>query len=227
MTSARSLAANRENATKSTGPRTSQGKSRSSGNALRHGFDAAHFGHEGLSEKVTRIAKELCKDDTDPFQFEQAIIIAESQVLIARVRAARIAAIERVRNSPGPGKLTLPGCLTMEELENFSRDLRDGNIRRAVKLINRNTREFKAFVKALRASMSAETEDLHREARREVDRMIVARLEETDRSAPGEREDAACVSRALPDLLSLERYEKRALSRRKRAIRRFDHLGDK
>jgi hypothetical protein len=227
VTSAQKIAANRQNATKSTGPRTSQGKSRSSGNALRHGFDAAYFGHQELSEKVNRIAKELCKDDTDPFRFEQAIIIAESQILIARVRAARIAAIERVRNSAGPGRLTLPGCLTTEELENFSRDLQDGNIRRAVKLINRNTREFKAFVKALLASMNAETEDLHREARREVDRMIMARFEETNRSAPEEREDAACVRRALPDLLSLERYEKRALSRRKRAIRRFDQLGDK
>jgi hypothetical protein len=40
MTSSRQVAANRRNASKSTGPKTEQGKQRSRSNALRHGLTA-------------------------------------------------------------------------------------------------------------------------------------------------------------------------------------------
>jgi hypothetical protein len=224
VTSARRLAANRENAIKSTGPRTGQGKSRSRGNALRHGFAAAH-GYQEVSEKVERLARELYKDDTDPFRLEQAIIIAESQILITRIRAARIAAIEHMRKSPRPGEL-IPGGPTTEEWAACMRDFRKGNFRRAMTLVDCSNPKYEAFANVLLAGMTAKTARMRRQATREAERMIRARLEETYRLAPEEREDAECVRRALPDLLGLERYEKRALSRRKRAILRFDQLGD-
>ena len=49
MTSEARLAANRQNARKSTGPKTAQGKVRSSANALRHGLTARHFVAKGES----------------------------------------------------------------------------------------------------------------------------------------------------------------------------------
>jgi hypothetical protein len=152
MTSECKTDANRENARQSTGPRTSRGKARARRNAVRHGLGSVKFGDGGLSEKVERIAKMISKDDTDPFQYEQAIIIAESQVLVARVRAARLAAIERMRKSA---------------VENSAID-----------------------------------------------------------SIPDKGDDVDSLCAALPQLLGLERYEQRALSRRRRAIRRFDALRD-
>src|SRR6266508_2358582 len=97
MSSTRQISANQQNARKSTGPRTRRGKVRASHNAVRHGLAAVNFGDSGVSDQVQRLAKAICKDESDPFRYEQAVIIAESQILLTRVRAARIAAIERCR----------------------------------------------------------------------------------------------------------------------------------
>jgi hypothetical protein len=85
-------------------------------------------------------------------------------------------------------------------------------------------REYVAISKALLAAMAAKNEHDRVQARREADRMIAARAEATKN--PDERDEVECLCRALPELLGLERYEQRALSRRKRAIRRFDALGE-
>jgi len=148
MTSELKVLANRQNAKKSTGPRTKTGKSRASRNAVRHGLERVDFGNPGYPARVERLAA----DASDPFRYEQALIIAETQTFLARVRAARIAAIER--DSPA-------------------------------RLLGRG-----------------------------------------DESAPQALDETERLSRALLDLLSLERYERRALSRRRRAIRRFDALAD-
>jgi hypothetical protein len=117
-----------------------------------HGLGSVKLGDGGLSGKVKRIARMICKDNTDPFLYEQAIVIAESQVLVARVRAARIAAIER-RRKPAVGRHAID-------------------------------------------------------------------------SIPDKGDDVQALCGALPELPGLERYEQRALSRRRRAIRRFDALRD-
>jgi hypothetical protein len=93
MTSDLKIAANRKNSKKSTGPRTHEGKLRASHNALRHGLAAINFPDDGHTEKVERLARAICKEDTDSLKYVEALIIAESQVLIARVRAARVAAL--------------------------------------------------------------------------------------------------------------------------------------
>ena len=167
MTSARRIAANRENAKKSTGPRTRRGKSRASRNAARHGLEGINFGVVGLSKKVARLAKIICRDASDPFRYEQALIIAESQILLARVRAARISALENSRTPIGASPI-LPGDPTVRRRRPF--------------------------------------------------------LDGQQEPEPSDR--VTCIRRALPELLRLERYERRALSRRKRAIRRFDALGE-
>src|SRR5262245_57716750 len=104
MSSDDKISANRINATKSTGPRSARGKSRASRNARRHGW-AVKRDDSTVSADVERMAKALCGDNTTPALYEQAIIIAECQLLILKLRAAGVAAMERNRIAePKPEK---------------------------------------------------------------------------------------------------------------------------
>jgi hypothetical protein len=100
MTSQTRIAANRRNGRNSRGPRTAAGKSRASVNALRHGL-AALTHDPALSSDIARVSRAICADDENPLLREHAMMIAENAIMLVRVRAARVAAIERGRH---PGK---------------------------------------------------------------------------------------------------------------------------
>jgi hypothetical protein len=95
MTSQTKIAASRGNARKGRAPRTRVGKSSSSLNALRHGLYAATQQDMRQTAAVACIAKDLCADDPNPALYEQAVEVAHYQALLARVRTARVAAIEK------------------------------------------------------------------------------------------------------------------------------------
>jgi len=141
MTSAKQIAANRRNGRKSRGPRAAADKSRTRFNALRHGLAAVTRRNRLLAPVIERIAKAICADDQNPLLFEQALTIAENEIVLIRVRAERVAAIERGHN-------VAPGAIEL-------------------------------------------------------------------------RDEAAAMRLAMPDVERLARYERRAWSRQKRAIRDF------
>ena len=203
MTSERKILANRQNARKSTGPRTTTGKSRASRNAVRHGLERVDFGNPGYCVQVERIAKAICPGASDPFRYEQAVIIAESQMFVARVRAARVDAIERIRNG-SVGMLRPKNFRTVTEILRLSAKA----MREATKTMGNA-----AKVQEHRASL-IQSILLSQVLHQEIDKLTPQTFDQTER-----------LSRALPELLSFERYERRALSRRKRAIRAFDALG--
>src|SRR6266550_487903 len=95
MASEKKIAANRLNAKRSAGPRTSRGKSRASGNAWRHGWAVAKSRHSTVSADVEGMAKAICGEYATPALYEQAVIIAECEILLLNLRAARVAAIKR------------------------------------------------------------------------------------------------------------------------------------
>jgi len=82
------MAANRLNAQKRRGPRTSIGKMRASRNAtILH-----------TCVKIEDAAKALSDGDSNPELFEQALIIAENDLLLRSVRTHRVVCIERLRD---------------------------------------------------------------------------------------------------------------------------------
>ena len=93
MTSERRLRANRQNAKRSTGPKSLKGKQTASRNAFRHGLALLHC-NEAHSERVRTLALSVC-DDADPFRFEQALSWAEAELALQQVRAARVAGLEQ------------------------------------------------------------------------------------------------------------------------------------
>ena len=221
MTSKRQIAANRENAAKSTGPKTSRGKSRASRNAVRHGLASAKI--RIPIDQVKHLAKALCKGASDPFLYEQALIIAECHILLARIRAARIAAIERKRDlvnsiqrPPGPlGFWSHEGGLSI--LDHLQR----GDLRKGIAELKQASHALAAATKtALEGGKSPSVPQAASEASR-----LAEAPDEVDASASG-FDEVERLSRSLPELLSLERYERRTVSRRNRAIRRFDALAE-
>ena len=98
MSSQARLAANRANARKSRGPRTAAGRTRASRNALRHGLAAISRHNPAYFPEIGRMASAYCEGDTDPLLFEQALIIAESDIILICLGGERLAAIERMRD---------------------------------------------------------------------------------------------------------------------------------
>ena len=161
MPSIRKREANRNNAKRSTGPRTEQGKLSAKRNALRHGLAA----RPALSPQIERLAQAICGMGASRLQYEDALNIAESHFVVQSVRIARIAAIKRVKTvTPTPKQQVADSCAPPEG-----------------------------------GSQTASEQQ----------------------SSPEVEDDLSALEHALPELSRYDRYERRALSRRKRAIRRF------
>lgn len=89
VTSARQWRANQENAKKSTGPRSSKGKAKVGGNALRHGLGVAILKDATWSPQVESLARKIAGPEPSALSLEAAKRIAEAEVDLARVRRYR------------------------------------------------------------------------------------------------------------------------------------------
>ena len=117
MTSALKIRANRANAKAGTGPRTREGKICSAQNARRHGLSMSVFSDPVLSKDAENLAREIAGEGIIvPEILQCARRIADAQIDLQRVRAARLAFFERDLSNPA----YIPGTNLGKELEDLS-----------------------------------------------------------------------------------------------------------
>src|SRR5207302_1115231 len=196
MTSERRITANRAYACKSTGPRTPAGKSKSSHNAFRHGLETTHILDPLTQEKVKRLAAMICGDGADPIEQELATRIAECQLMISRVRAARIQAVERLRVTGVPSYL--PSYAWSAQLEESIAAMRAGKPRKGSQLI----REMAASASIVQQEATLDVEARRRSlAGEELSPELAVKYVRGERCS---RSDADSFHLALPQLLAVE-----------------------
>jgi hypothetical protein len=88
--------ANRRNAARSTGPRTTKGKLRSAQNAQRHGFASTVNDRMNLSEAAEKLARAIAGTDPPAQRLHYARVIAETQFTLARIAMTKITTINLI-----------------------------------------------------------------------------------------------------------------------------------
>jgi hypothetical protein len=176
VASERKIAANRRNARKSTGPRSSVGKRRTSRNAYRHGLTASVTSSAERTKRIERFARKIAGNATDAVILECARDAAQAELDLAQIRRVKVALIERMLAF---GEFQAP--LAFESVS-----------------------EIRRFLNAF--------------GRGKVISPIPAEAAATMPSTEPERL-AEAVRRALPELLKLDRYERRAAAVRERSVR--------
>jgi hypothetical protein len=99
MTSDRKIESNRNNAQKSTGPRSEAGQRRSRRNALRHGLSVAIGSDPSFSEDIKQLADALARDSNRNFG-ELAYEAAEAEIDLLRIRKLRASRFTAVLGNP-------------------------------------------------------------------------------------------------------------------------------
>jgi hypothetical protein len=94
MASEKQIAANRKNATKSTGPRTQKGKARSKMNALRHGLAASN-----LLGTTSRTESALTANSFEELE-------AENFEILQTIRAERMRLMAQLLDPASPNSLS-------------------------------------------------------------------------------------------------------------------------
>jgi hypothetical protein len=91
MATERQIAANRANARRSTGPRTTLGKLTSSRNALRHGLSIPLPSDHAGSEEIHALIQALVERDPSEMKLVAANDVVLAQLELARIRTTRAA----------------------------------------------------------------------------------------------------------------------------------------
>jgi hypothetical protein len=96
VASERKIAANRRNARKSTGPRSSAGKQRTRRNSYRHGFSASVTSSAERTKRIEKLARRIAGNSTDVIILECARDVAQAELDLAQIRRVKVAIIERI-----------------------------------------------------------------------------------------------------------------------------------
>jgi len=98
MTTEQRIKASRQNAKRSTGPRTTRGRAHASRNALRHGLAVCIADDLELSAEAKRLLGMIVDTDDDARRLYYAGIAAEAEIEILRVRRVRTQLLDSHRS---------------------------------------------------------------------------------------------------------------------------------
>jgi hypothetical protein len=203
MISSKRLAANRINGRKSRGPRTPEGKAAASRNSLRHGITTITYRNPAFASEIEERARALCEGDTNPHLFRHALIIAECDLVRHLIRCESVSAIERCRDRNAIALARGDNSLALAKARSRKTDLAIAELKRL----------------GVGIDVLGVVIPEHRMEEMEGDEER-RQYEPLEPPTP-DRDEVEAFCEAIPDLKKLERYERRAWSRQKRAVRDF------
>ena len=199
MPSSRKLAANRANAQHSTGPKSKEGKARSRVNAFKHGLAVPASLIPELAPDVTHLAQIIAgENEMDPVVWEAARQVAGAAIDVLRARRARTELLGQM--SQGVYFLPVP---TLEPMPTQFLSYKSSSL-----------------ATRIQAVLDGTIDELQRREHAQI-RQVFKSHEERQRIT----QHNADVRQSLAEwdqLERLDRYERRALSRRDKAIRLLD-----
>jgi len=241
MISERKIAANRLNGRKSRGPRSAAGKAIASRNALRHGLAAITYRKPASATEIERFAEALCGKDNAPALFEQALIIANQELVLRTISEQQLAIVERLREpsaialAKGDISIALGEARFLKSQEAYDElaSLREKLLEKykdelppaiSPPILSKELTEMLPEIDELvplhlLIFLQDRQADVASNAQHQSEGEI-SQIEE----ATGDRDEGAALEEAALDLVRLDRYERRARSRQKRAIRAFINL---
>jgi hypothetical protein len=226
VTSARKRESNRRNGRKGRGPRTAAGKLRCSRNALRHGF-AATIHRQIPQSQIELFARTLCGNDHYPFLFEQALTVAENHMMLRLIEAQQLAVVERLWDrtetalARGDNRLRLLKARVRQRqlAENLIVPLRDALLRKYKDDLEEDTLPSDCWIPCnLEDFLENRASELESEALKKPSVGFHSEF------CMKPRDELAAVQEGARDLVRLERYQRQAWSRLKKAICGFINL---
>ena len=120
------IAANRQNARRSSGPRSGVGKRRSAQNAFRHGLSASVNAHVGHIKDIEALAGKIAGNSADIVVFECARTFAQAEFDLARIRRLKVALVSSVISF---GEFEPPATFqSLREIKRFFKGLDHGEL---------------------------------------------------------------------------------------------------
>jgi hypothetical protein len=153
-----------------------------------------------LWPEIERIAKAICNGDANPLLFEQATVIAESEIVLRCMRLEKVRLIERLRD---------PRAKPLSQ--------KDDSLARAKARFRLVKFRYKRLLQSKPNNIAKPNGQGRKASRGGGSEAHQPRP--TGAQKIRTRDEFDALRHALPDLERLARYERRAWSRRKRAIR--------
>lgn len=201
---------------KRSGPRTPAGKARAGRNAVRHGLAAKLHDATVPSDQIERLANAIRDDDDDPAIVEQARIIARNELLLRTIAAQRLFIVERLRDPKSLALSKRRGPLQTGWARFRESKLADKEIKRELpRLLQKYKDVIGPDAARLRydpLGLIAFVEDPSPAKQRRLMKRAREHIEAE------ERDEHKALKEGVRDLIRLDRYERQAWSRQKRAI---------